>query len=98
MCVLDTLHRFYARYQNKCIVLAANVSDEELRINKVITIYFKYAADVTEIHHDTEPTESFNKVNDVNIEMYESTMNKVTPKETLNPILLNSSFMFYKDF
>ena len=83
MCVLDTLHRFYERYQNKCIMLAANVSDEELRINKGIKICFACAAAVTKIHHDTELTESINVVNDINIEMNESTINKVAPKETL---------------
>ena len=53
LCVLDTLHPFYDRYQNKCITLAANISGEELRINKGI-ICFACAADVTEIHQDTE--------------------------------------------
>ena len=28
LCVLDTLHRFYNRYQNKCIMLAANIGDK----------------------------------------------------------------------
>ena len=32
LCILDTLHKFYDRGQNKCIALAANISDEELRI------------------------------------------------------------------
>ena len=98
LCVLDTLHRFYDRYQNKCIMLVANVSDEELRINKGITICFACAADVTKIYHDTELTESINEVNDVNIEMNESPISKVGPKETLTLIPLNSSFMFHKDF
>ena len=34
LCDLDTLHRFYNRNQSKCIILAVNVSDEELRTNK----------------------------------------------------------------
>ena len=55
-------------------------------------------ADVTEIHHNTEPTESINEINDINIEMNESVTNEVVPKETLTPIPLNSSFMFHKDF
>ena len=52
--VIDTLHRFYDRYQKKCITLTANVSDEELRINKGITICFTHAVDATKIHHDIE--------------------------------------------
>ena len=58
LCVIDTLHRFYDMYQNKCITLAANVSVEELRINKGITRCFMCMADVTEIHHGKELTES----------------------------------------
>ena len=69
LCVIDTLHRFYDRNQNKYITFAVNISDEELRINKGITICFACAADVTEKHHDTEPAESINKINDVNAEM-----------------------------
>ena len=71
LCILDTLHKFYNRGQNKCIILAANISDEELRINKGITICFTCAADVTEIHHNAELIESINEVNDVYIEMNE---------------------------
>ena len=56
LCVIDTLHRFYDRHQSKCITLAVNVSDEELRINKRITICFSHVADVTEIPHNTELT------------------------------------------
>ena len=40
MCVTDPLHRFYDRHQSKYITLVVNVSDEELRINKGITICF----------------------------------------------------------
>ena len=58
LCVIETLHRFYDRHQNKCITLAANVSDEELRINKGITICFAHVADVTEIHHSKKLTET----------------------------------------
>ena len=44
-------------HQCKCITLAVIASDEELRINKGITICFTHVADVTEIHHGTELTE-----------------------------------------
>ena len=98
LCVVDTLHRFYDRHQSKCITLAVNISDEELRINTGITICFICVADVTEIHHNTEPKGSINEINDVNIEMNESATNKVVPKETLTLIPLNSSFMFHKDY
>ena len=54
LCVPDTLHRFYDGYQSKCIMLAVNVSDDELRISKGIAICFMHAADRTEIHHDTD--------------------------------------------
>ena len=77
---------------------AVNISDEELRINKGITVCFLCTADVTKIHHNTELTESINDINDVNIEMNESTINKATLKETLTLIPPNSSFMFHKDF
>ena len=42
--------------------------------------------------------ESINKINDVNIEINESTTNKVVPKESLTLIPLNSLFMFHKYF
>ena len=96
LCILDTLHKSYDRYQNKCIMLAANISDDELRTDKGITICFMCVADVTEIHHNAEPTESINESNDVDIETKESAINKVVPKETLVP--QNSSFKFQKDF
>ena len=79
-------------------MLAVNVSDEELTINKGITICFAFVADVTEIHHSTELMESVNEINDVGTEISESASNKSLPKETLTPIPLNSSFMFHKDF
>ena len=83
LCVIDTLHKFYDKHQSKCITLTVDVSDEELRINKGITICFAHTADVTELHHDTELTESFNEINDVNIEMNESGPYEVTLKETV---------------
>ena len=95
---MDNLHRFYDMHQSKCITLAVNVSDEELRINKGITICLTYVADVTEFHHNTEPAESINEINDANIEMNESVTNEVVPKETLTPIPQDSSFMYQKDF
>ena len=98
LCGIDTLHRFYDRLQSKCIMLAVNVSDEELRIIKGITICFTCVADVTEIHHNTEPAESINEINDINVEMNESVTNKVVPQETLTLIPPSSSFMFHKDF
>ena len=55
-------------------------------------------ADVTEIHHSTELTESINKVNDVDAEVNGPATNKALPKETLTLIPPNSSFMFHKDF
>ena len=51
LCVIDTLHRLYDRHQSKYIMLAVNVSDEEFRINKGITICFTHVADVTEIQN-----------------------------------------------
>ena len=77
-------------------MLAVNVSNEELRINKGITIGFACVADVTEIHHNT--AESSNDISDVNIEMNESGTNEAVPKETLTPIPPDSSLMYHKDF
>ena len=63
-----------------------------------MTISFSCVADVTGVHHDTEPIELINEVNDVDIKMKESAISKVVPKETLTLIPQNSSFMFHKDF
>ena len=98
LCILDTLHKFYDKGQNKCIMLAANINDQELRINKGITICFMCVADVTEIHYDVKLTESIKEVNEVDIETKESAISEVVPKETLTPIPQNSSFMFHEDF
>ena len=97
LCVIDTWHRFFDRHQSKCIMLAVNISDKELRINKGITICFMCVADVTEIHHGTELTESVNEINDVGTEINKSATNKSFPKDTLTLIPLNSSIMFHKD-
>ena len=67
-------------------MLAVNASDEELRINKGITICFVHMADVTEIHHSTELTESVNEINDVDTEINKSAINKSLPEETLTLI------------
>ena len=98
LCFIDTLHRFYDRHQSKCITLAVNVSDSELRVNKGITLCFTCVADVTEIHHGTELTESVNEINDVGAEINESATNRSLPKEILTPIPLSSSFVFHIDF
>ena len=34
-----TLHGFYDRYHSKCLMLAVNISDEELRINTGIIMF-----------------------------------------------------------
>ena len=57
LCILDTLHKFYDEDENKCIMMAANISDEELGINKGITTCFVHVADVTEVHHNAEHIE-----------------------------------------
>ena len=98
LCILDTLDKFYDRGQSKYITLAANISDEELRINKGITICFTHVAHITEIHCDAKPAESVNEVNDIDVETKESAISEAVPKETLTPIPQNSSFMFHKDF
>ena len=42
--------------------------------------------------------ESSNEINDVDVEIKESAINKVLHKETLTLIPPKSSFMFHKDF
>ena len=86
LCILDTLHKFCDKDQNKCITLAANISDEELRINKGITICFTHVANVTEVHHDAKPIELINGFNDIDIEIKESAISEVVPNETLTMI------------
>ena len=79
-------------------MLAVNVSDEELRINKGITICFTHVADVTKIHQGTDLTESVDAINDVGTEINESATNESLPKETLTMIPPYSALMFHKDF
>ena len=47
-------------------------------------------ADVTEIHHGTEPTELINEVNDIDAELNGPAINEALPKGTLTPIPSNS--------
>ena len=98
LCVIDTSYTFYDRHRSKCIILAVNVIDEDVRISKGITICLACVDDVTEVHCNTEPVESINKINDVNTEMNESVTNEVVPKDTLTLIHPDSSFMYHKDF
>ena len=98
LCVIHPLHRFYDRHQNKCIMLAANVSDEELGMNKGIIICFMYVADVTEIYHSTELMGSINGINDIDAKVNRLATKEALPKETLTPVPSNSSFMFHKGF
>ena len=98
MCILETLHKFYDEDQNKCITLPANFSDEELRINKGITICFASVVSITDAYHDAELIELINEVNNIDIEMKESAIRKVAPNDTLTLIPQNSSLMSHKDF
>ena len=98
LCILDSQHKFHDEDKNICIKLAANISDEDLRINKGNAICFTHVANVTEVHHNAELIELINGVNDVDTEMKEAAICKVVPKETLTSIPQNSSFMFHKDF
>ena len=50
------------------------------------------------MNHDVEPTESVNGVNDIDIEIKESAIREMVPKETLTLIPQNSSFMSHKVF
>ena len=89
LCILDTMHKFHYEDQNKCIAMSANISDEELTINKGITICFMHVANVTEVHYNAESIELINEVNDVNTEMKESAIGKVVPKESVSKIIFH---------
>ena len=77
-------------------MLAVNFGDEELRINKGITICLTCVADITKIYHNKKPADSINEINDINVKMNESVTNKSVSNETLTPIPPNSSFLFHK--
>ena len=81
LCVIDTSYRFYDKHQSKCITLVVNVSDEELRKNQGITICFVYVADVTEIHHGTEPMESMNEINKANMKFMNQPPTNLYPRK-----------------
>ena len=63
------------------MTLAVNVSDEELRVSKGITICFTHVAGVTEIHHSTELTESVNEINDVGAEKMNQSPRSLYPRK-----------------
>ena len=45
---------------------------------------FEHVADVTEIHHGTEPTESINEINDIVTEINESATNRIFTQGNFN--------------
>ena len=77
---MNTLHKFYSRYPEQCVAIAVNVSDEDIILNKGITLCFvQEAALIIETPH----AQDMDTVNTVN----EEDMMVDTKKE----ILWNSS-------
>ena len=45
--ILHTLHKFDTRYSEQCVVIAVNVSDEDIILNKGMTLCFVQETDLT---------------------------------------------------
>ena len=107
MLILHTLHTFDTRYPEQCIALAINVGDEDIILNKGMTLYFVVETDlITKTPHTKE-------MDTVNIVKYENMKNAMREQiqnwnndrknchentNKLRPIPENSTFMFHKDF
>ena len=47
LLILSTLHKFDSRYPEECVAIAVNVSDEDIILNKGMTICFVQDTDLT---------------------------------------------------
>ena len=112
LLILNVLHRLDSRYPEQCVVIAVNVSDEDIILNKDMTLCFVQETDLTmEILHaqDTDTVNMVNKEDKVDIkrETLENSLQKTSDSnkenchkhiEKLAPIPENSAFIFYRDF
>ena len=107
-----TLHRFDTRYPEQCITIVVNVGDEDVILNKGMTLCFVQETDITtETPHikemDIANIVEDEDMKDIKKERLKNCLQEISlnnnrkncheSTEELVPILENSAFMFHKD-
>ena len=63
LLILNTLHKFDSRYPEQSVMIAVNVSDEDIILNKGMTLYFVQETDLTTETSHAQDTDTVNTVN-----------------------------------
>ena len=108
------LQKFDSRYLEQCVAIAVDVSDEDIILNKGMTLCFVQETDLTaDIPHaqDIDTVNTINKEEEMVdtkgetvenssqvISSYSNKENSHNGTEKLAPIPKNLAFMFYKDY
>ena len=67
LLILQTLHTFDTRYPEQCVLIAVNVSDEDIILNKGMTLCFVQEIDLTIKSPHVKEIDTINMVNNKNI-------------------------------
>ena len=86
LLILHTLHNFDTRYPEQCVAMAVNVSDEDIILNKGMTLCF------------AQGTDSIMKILHIKEMDTVDTVDNKDMKDTKRERPENSAFMFHKDF
>ena len=113
LIILHTLHKFDTRYPEQCVVIVVNVGDEDIILNKGMTLCFVQETDLTMKIPQVKEMDTVNTMNNEKMEgpkreTLESYLQEISldsnRKKCYNstgkliPIPENSAFMFHKDF
>ena len=72
LLILHILHRFDTRYPEQCIVIVVNVGDEDIILNKGITLCFIQETDLTTKNPHIKEIDTVNMVEDEDMNDTES--------------------------
>ena len=113
LLILSMLHKCDSRYPEWCVAIAVNISDEDIILNKGMTLCFIQEIDLTT---ETPHAQDMDTVNAVNKEYMVDTMRETLENssqeitldsnmenchnniKTLAPMPGNLVFMFHRDF
>ena len=113
LLILHTFHRFDTKYPKKYVAIAVNVGDEDIILNKDMTLCFAQETDLITKTPYIKEMDTVNKVDntdmkDTKIERLENCLQEISldnnrknchkNTDKLAPIPENSASMFHKDF
>ena len=114
LLILNLLHKFDSRYQEQCVAIDVNVSDEDIILNKGMTLFFVEETDLTRDIPHAQNMDAVNIINkeeeqvDIKRETVEKSSQVITSDsnkenchngtEKLALIPENSAFMFHNNF